>query len=310
MKYKIYYTNYQKRGTQIGGSQKELSLVTYNVYGGGCFKEERLEHITNSILEGKKPDVICLQEATLEVIDSITSKLPNYYLWTKLDAMAENNINISEEDLKKTKKEGFLAIISKWNFKTKNLVFEGNWFDDGIMKAILDSRNDLGYNLVVYNVHSIGGTYGKPQEKVLEKRKIRIKELEILNESIRKEPNRNIVIMGDFNSDSNDSKLFPEIEYYPENQIDNCYDIWSKLRPNDIGATESHENNSFRAYLKPGQNREARFDKIIYLGDKISPTSIDFIGNKSIGNVTEKEGKIVNLFPSDHFGLISIMDNL
>ena len=46
---------------------------------------------------------------------------------------------------------------------------------------------------------------------------------------------------------------------------------------------------------------------MIYLGDKINPTSIDFIGNKSIETITDEKGKTFDLFPSDHFGLISIM---
>ena len=124
------------------------------------------------------------------------------------------------------------------------------------------------------------------------------------------ELNRNIIIMGDFNSDSNDPVLFPEIEHYPENQIEGCFDVWNLLNPNLVGATESHENNLFRAYLKPKQNREARFDKIIYYGKNINPESIEMIGNKKVKEIKDDNNITVDLFPSDHFGLKCSFTNI
>jgi len=305
MKYKINYTI-----NQIGGTLPNLNVLTYNVYGGGKFKDIRSEYIINTIFRDSSPDIICLQEVTYEILDMILKKNPRYYLWTKIDAMKDNNITLTDEDLNKTKKEGFIAILSKWKFLTKELVNKGSWFDDGIMKTILDTKTDLGYNLVVYNVHTIGGTYGKSEEIVLKKREKRIKELKSLRDSINMELNRNIIIMGDFNSDSNDPDLFPEIKHYPENQIEGCFDVWKSLYPKLVGATESHKNNLFRAYLKPKQNREARFDKVIYYGNNINPESIEMIGNKKVKEIKDDDNITVELFPSDHFGLKCSFTNI
>ena len=179
------------------------------------------------------------------------------------------------------------------------------------MKVVVNSRSKLGYNLVIYNVHTIGGSFNLSEKEVLEKRRTRIEELEMLSNDLEKEVGKNIIIGGDFNLDSNDSVKYPEANHLPEKVIRNFVDLWENIGPkDDPGFTESYENNLFRHYLKPGQNRNARYDKIIYSGNNLNPNSIIMIGNKTIGTIKDKDGKDVILFPSDHFGLKAIFKNV
>ena len=84
--------------------------------------------------------------------------------------------------------------------------------------------------------------------------------------------------------------------------------------------TESHIHNKFRAWLKPKQNREATFDRIVTASlvsngyeeqtVEIEPVSIELIGNTKVETVSIDDKKDasginteVDVYPSDHFGL-------
>lgn len=80
--------------------------------------------------------------------------------------------------------------------------------------------------------------------------------------------------------------------------------------------------NKLRAYLKPNQNREAKFDKIVlctteseFGGEttkkkksKVIPQEIRIIGTTQVGSLSDKNGSEVELFPSDHFGLVAQLE--
>ena len=310
IKYKNKYLNLKKKSQKlIGGAIKKFTICTYNVYGNGSFNKERLDSTISEIINNT-PDVICLQEASQKIIADIQKKLPNYDTVTLLQILEEDN-ETTQEDLNKVRKRSYLAILSKWKIKSYELAVKGNWLDDGIIKAVLDTKIKLGYYLTIYNVHTVGGTFNKPPEVVKKKRERRIFELESLKEKLLEDTGKNVIVMGDFNLDSNDAINYPEVNYLPEKVIDTYKDIWSEKGPvGDPGNTESHINNPFRVYLKPGQNREARYDKIIYSGNNLEPESIELIGNKPIGNVKDKDGKEVTLLPSDHFGLRAVIKNI
>ena len=148
----------------------KLNVITYNVFGTLDSKKYlnlRKKHIINEIFSNNKPDIICLQEATKPIIDDIMKKLPNYYIWTKLDTIKE----ISKKDKDILLNDGYLVIISKWKFIKKNVIYEGSFYDDGILNVIVESNKDLGKDLSVYNVHTSGGTFGKSKEVKLKKQK-------------------------------------------------------------------------------------------------------------------------------------------
>jgi len=297
-----------------------MNIISYNVFGTLDKKKyikERKKYIIDEIFKNGIPDIICLQEATQPIIDDIIDKLPNYFIWTKLDTIKK----ISEEDKNILVNDGYIVIISRWKFLEKNLIYKGSFYDDGIMNVIIDTKKEFGFNFSIYNVHTSGGTFGKSAEIVKKKQEGRIKELKLLNAAIKKDKMKNILIMGDFNLDSNDIKNYPELKYSPEYQNNNIYDIWKMLKPKMVGATEDEFINLFRAAMKikkKQDKRKVRYDKILFKGDKIKPNKIKLIGNKKINNkainkvkiigkneLGEKSEKLTYLFPSDHFGLFT-----
>ena len=53
--------------------ENTLSVMTFNVFGGYEFREARCPHIVQEVLKFQ-PDIICLQEATLDITDGIKQK--------------------------------------------------------------------------------------------------------------------------------------------------------------------------------------------------------------------------------------------
>jgi endonuclease/exonuclease/phosphatase family metal-dependent hydrolase len=293
---------------------QKISIVTYNVFGTLDEKKYiklRQKYIIDEIFKNNIPDVICLQEATKPIIDAIMKKLPKYFLWTKLDTIKK----ISDKDKSILLNDGYLVIISKWKFKKKNLIYKGSFYDDGILNVIVDSKNDLGKNISIYNVHTSGGTFGKSKEVKLKKQMNRINELKLLNKALVKDKSDNVLIMGDFNMDSNDIKHYPELKFSPEYKFKNIHDVWKSMKPKMIGATEDEFINTFRSAMKIKKRfdkRKARYDKILYKGEEIKPSKIKLIGNKKINKKVKIKGKnelgikkekLAFLFPSDHFGI-------
>lgn len=229
-------------------------------------------------------------------------------------------IPVSAEQINEIKHNGFPAILNIPSLKLHQ-----------------QSSDESESVLTVYNYHATGGAHGKSEEVVLKKQKKRIEELDVLTRDIETDiynrKSRNIksstseyqgLIFGDFNSDGNDRVSYPEVNDYPENKLIrhqnvSCIDLWSYLRPGELGATESYTMNKLRAYLKPNQNREAKFDKIVLCTTKakfgeettekkkfrLVPQEIRLIGTTQVGSLSDKNGNEVELFPSDHFGLVA-----
>jgi len=272
---------------------KKINVINYNVYGNGIYKNERQPSIISELTKNGIPDIICLQEVTCKQINNILNLFPNYYKYTKMQYYIQNKNDNAIESLKN---DSYIAIISKWDFIEKSIICDDDRYYDGIMRVVFNSLNDIGFNLIFYNVHTIGGTYLLDKNTINQKKEKRINELKILNKSIKNDNMSNIIIAGDFNYDSNINCL--EHPYSPENQFKNLYDVWYLLQNNE-GLTESTNLNSFRKLIKPKQNKEARYDKIIYGGNNLQPNTIKIIGNNPIS-----ENSLI--YPSDHFGLFCV----
>jgi exonuclease III len=284
----------------------------------GFFIEDRVDSIIKEIFRRGEPDVICLQEATSIVIDSILSRYRKYKVWTKLDTIDRENIDPTK--INEVEKGGYITILSKHEYNEKKVIYKGSYYDDGIMRVEIKINNTP---ITIYNVHTSGGTFGKSEEEVKNKQLHRINELSLLNRSLFETMNagkQNIIIMGDFNYDSNDLDHYIEGNISPEYIFNNykkvqCKDIWTLLNKGQIGATEDEILNTFRSAMKikdEKDKRQCRYDKIIGIMDNIEPIKIELIGNSEIDKEVDIHGKdekkkiYVNktkLFPSDHFGL-------
>jgi len=260
MDYQKKYIKYKTKFLNMKGGISPVNVLTYNVFSGmdEKYSTERMMPTINIILD-LNPDIICLQEATTEFIQTL-NKDNGYTVFSKSEYL-------DKDDLEKVEGSGYISILSKFPIKKKKLVYKGGYYDDGILKAILDTKQIFGFDLCVYNVHLSGGTYDKPPEVILTKRIRRMLELDMLNQDLRNSDK--FIIMGDFNSDANSVEtfpnipysfsenelhIFPEIRFYPSRQFDDIVDAWLTIKPNDKGFTEDTEKNSFRKYLK--KNKE------------------------------------------------------
>lgn len=343
-----------------------LTVVTYNVFGGGKFSTLRRPAIVESILGAPgmrpcAPDVICLQEATEDIIDALKNAVDfQYHVFTKLSYLRHSETFADQFEI--ARKQGFLAVLSRFPIVSHDIVHSGFCPHDGILKCsvLLPTSSDPSYSppaspshipVTVYCYHGSGGTFNKSEQALLKRRRQREEELNVLREDIltdltyngvQDRPPSIVIVAGDFNSDCNDPQMFPDTVGYPEKVLEGktvtggtssdnpkirSYDVWMETHKSSEGSqTESHKHNTFRAWLKPSQKREATFDKIVVAhctnDDSrlvcIEPLSIELIGNHKVATIAvDKNGNVasaedaddskesVDLFPSDHFGLIA-----
>ena len=191
-----------------------------------------------------------------------------------------------------------------------------------------------------------GGSFGKPANVVEGKRAARKLELSALVAALRAGESGpdEVFVCGDFNCDSNflpdcdDSwshgcagwragwgpteksakELWPEVELLPERALPGVFaDAWEehqeqcKLQGDDTssGCTES-PSNLMRAALKPGQGRDARFDKVVVMRERVRVQSAELVGAEQCAEVEKDDGEMLPLFPSDHFGVLVVAEDL
>ncbi len=222
-----------------------------------------------------------------------------------------------------------LVDVNRFEVLSQNLGHVGHWFDDGNIRVRVRSKSNLSQvkgpggaltAMVVdlYNVHFSGGSFGKPPEVVQRKRKERLEEFDTLNQAINEGDSGGssgsegrpdlVLVCGDFNCcpEPWNRELFPEIEQSPEVVFASA-GTWEDVG-RGLGVTESTSRNLFRSWLKPGQEREARFDRILV---RTSPTGagaltvaqVEMLGTKQVGTAEDSQKAEVPLFCSDHFGL-------
>lgn len=179
-----------------------------------------------------------------------------------------------------------------------------------------------------------GGSFGKPAAVVEQKRAARKRELGVLNEALQREveatgPDRHsgrndLFVCGDFNCDSNfvlsesssaGEELWPEVALLPDRALPEVFsDAWEEFQRQRekqggaepcTGCTES-QSNLMRAALKPGQGRDARFDKVVIM-HKCGPVrSVELVGTEQCGEANDGS-EIVPVYPSDHFGVLAVV---
>ena len=167
--------------------------------------------------------------------------------------------------------------------------------------------------LDVFNLHFAGGNFNKPNHIVAKKRSQRTEEFAALNEALVTSSRSvaAVLVCGDFNCDPDPKhrELFPEASMSPEfaNSANEDGPPFIDVGVS-LGATESDSRNGFRAWLKPGQGREVRFDRILLRGGCV--VEAELVGGEQVGevgatNTTGGRGDRVPLFCSDHFGVFA-----
>ena len=186
----------------------------------------------------------------------------------------------------------------------------------------------------VFNFHFSGGIFGKSTEVIEKKRGHRRDEFSCLQKKVEELINEKdsksqlIIVAGDSNCDTDQPELSPEsrqsLEFQqlalPSPAISDANSVTNKndrLQQQSVGAkfidatkglgaTESASKNLFRKWLKPNQNREVRFDKILVTRGSSMDYSVEVIEGSLVGDtlitMAGLDCKLPPLFPSDHFG--------
>lgn len=247
---------------------KGLKFVTYNIWFGDHFFSKRLAAILD-LLKKTNADIIALQEVNEHSLQKIL----------KTDWIREKYY-ISDITGSTFYSYGVL-ILSRVPIKSLSLYPLTSMLGRNILIAefILN-----GQKLLVGTSHL---------ESLKHSDNIRIVQLKeifsLLNQS------ENAVLMGDLNFCSS---------WAENNRIDQSYkDVWSLLRPNEPGYTEDAGINIMRKQLKR-EEEKVRFDRVLLKGSLPGwqPKQIKRLGMEPISS------KYPDVFPSDHFGLMTQFD--
>jgi hypothetical protein len=290
-----------------------LSIMTYNIWGlppknDFIFKimKIRINLIVNIILKNS-PDIICFQEVSLISFNILKKRLSYIYKY-------QYETNYYFDEILKRNREVETIIFSKYpvcNYQVYSL--DGNLrYNNSLIRAEFN-------NFVLYNVYLQAGSKHSPGQEHywFHYTRCRIDQIKRIKELIDKD-NKPVIICGDFNFhlDGGDDWLeYDEIKDYFK-------DSWKEIRKNN-GFTENTDINTMRWNLK-FQEKKVRFDGILYKSEKIYPIFCKIVGKKSVplnkemtqlfikNFVSDDKNKIkynnkktINIFPSDHFGVIA-----
>jgi exonuclease III len=306
--------------------QNNITFLTYNIWGllknadnPDIYKtlldtfKIRMKAILD-IIEENRPDIICFQEVTNEVLEILNKELIKTYPYS-----FEPYFN--SKDIKQYRgKNVECMIFSKYRPKKFNLYnITGSL---NYANTICTIEFD---NLIVINCYLQAGSKHSPGQTKhwYHHARCRMQELKVLGKIISESKKQNVVVMGDFNFN-----IKGNIDEWPENKILEeleLDDVWSKINKDDPGYTENTDINKMRWNTK-FQEKKFRYDGVLIKG-KIKPNEIKIVGNKEIEISEElsdrikkywilqiedieskikyynKKEKILSLCPSDHFGV-------
>nr|GLL28759.1 tyrosyl-DNA phosphodiesterase 2 isoform X2 [Ipomoea trifida] len=272
--------------TSLHRDPKILKILTYNVW----FREDlemhkRMEAI-GDLIEFHSPDIICFQEVIPEIYDIF-----QHSRWWKVYRCSVSS------DMELT--GGYFCMqLTKLSVKS----FSSKPFDNSIMgrklcSAEIEVAKDL--RLVVATSHLESPCPAPPKwdqmfsKERVDQAKAAIKILE---------QNPNVIFCGDMNWDDKLDGPFP----LPEGWID----VWTELRPGEIGYTYDTKTNKM---LTGNRTLQKRLDRFICSLRDFKISKIEMIGKDPIpGLFYCKEKKVRNevkkltlpVLPSDHYGLL------
>ena len=110
----------------------------------------------------------------------------------------------------------------------------------------------------------------------------------------RLHPEPNVVLGGDMNWDESSDGPFPLVGRW-------C-DAWFTLRPEEDGWTYDTKSNGM---ISRKRSLQRRLDRFICKLKDFKMIGIDMIGTEAIPGISyERNGKMLPVLPSDHYGLI------
>lgn len=310
---------------------KDFKICSWNVWGltkkitpkfASWSIPKRLNIICDNILENNI-DIICLQEVSNLVFETIQTRLGDQY------DFYDNNINI-ELTLPKFKRSLENIFIVRKNIKP-------SLFQNYLLQGNLDFNNNINIlefpNVVIINGYFQAGSKFSPgQENVaIHYSRCRYEQLKVLSQFIEKYNDKPIIICGDFNFNLDGNLVnWPETKYLDFLKSNGFIDSYRHLFPNIIenpGYTEDTQIN-FMRYNNKYIEKQFRFDGILV--KSLRPVDCAVLGMLPISGLTEEEtaevienyvykkteelsrarkkGNTIELWPSDHFGIMSVLE--
>lgn len=246
-------------------STTKLSFVTYNVWFGKYYFQERCEALLQ-VVRDCEADAIALQEITPSFLEIILKQ-----------AWVQDSYYVSDATGETVQDYGML-LLSRLPIRKLFLYKLPSLMSRKVLVAEL-CVNEQTFNVATVHLESMNSSAS-----------LRADQLSVIFPLLSKLEHS--VLMGDFNFCSS---------WVRENaNIDSSYqDLWAVLRSNEPGYTEDTDINLMRLQLKQ-KEKKVRFDRILLCSSSSDwqPQSIQLLGTQPIS----KEHS--NVFPSDHFGLM------
>lgn len=220
-----------------------MRLLTWNVYFGGHMFEERAEALVAELLR-RRPEVIALQEATLE-------------LMLRLGGLADAGYECSDQ-AGATLSYGYGVVLFA------RAPVRGFRF--------VDLPTEMGRTLVTTELESGLTVATVHLESIDVSRPARLAQLAVIQERLARKDD--VVWVGDMNFRPDDE---PE-----QAALDPAWvDVWPALHPDDPGYTVDTDLNAMRAQLKSTPTHK-RIDRVFLRSARWQPRTIERVGTTAI----------------------------
>eukprot|EP01122_Echinamoeba_exundans_P000894 TRINITY_DN10835_c0_g1_i1.p1 TRINITY_DN10835_c0_g1~~TRINITY_DN10835_c0_g1_i1.p1 ORF type:complete len:344 (-),score=44.48 TRINITY_DN10835_c0_g1_i1:13-1014(-) len=276
------WMEYQPKPIKMTSKLTKIRMMTFNVWFDDFALRQRAVELCRLIKE-VSPDVICLQEVTLPFLNML-----------KMASCFREGAVIS--DIEGSTLNGYGVVIISNN---PDLIPE--------RFTICRFPSMMGRKLLAayFNVQGKRVAVGCVHLESLDSAKIRQTQLKISNEELSSSSDSSF-LMGDFNFD--DKRNF-HIDVTPlENDmmretLKGWIDTWEHLKPTEDGKTfDSVENKMLTPWHK---HERMRYDRIMFHSEDWAAQHIDLAGVEPFTQLPGRDGKVLPVVVSDHFGLVA-----
>ncbi len=267
------FSQFKPEQTQIADSIKEkqsadqLKILTYNILSSNQFKQERHKQIIE-LLTKSEADIVGLQEVDKSFLEKIYS-----------DTTISKTYNFSTT-FAGHKALGGLLLLSKFPFER---IYYSPMSNSYMNRYLL-----IGEFVINKDTLAVGVVH---LESPLNATALRSLQLEEAFGNLNKQSNT--ILLGDFN--------FGDIAPKETSKLDKSYvDLWRETYPDSVGLTYDLELNPLALQNAYSGESSRRLDKILLKSDEWKCSKMELFGNQTFRKSTE-------IFPSDHFGVLSIL---
>jgi tyrosyl-DNA phosphodiesterase 2 len=223
-------------------SPVDVRLLTWNVWFGGHMFEERRAALLAD-LERRKPDVICLQEVTKDLLDVVIAQK-----WIR------SAYTLSDIELFQTYDVAILSRLPVRRLSTLSLPTQ-------MGRRLLVA--ELACGLSIGTIHL---------ESMKQSTHPRANQLRLIQPALAELGDA--VLCGDMN--------FQPADPVENAALDPAFlDVWPALHPDDPGYTADSQINRMRFSLKPALSRK-RIDRVFVHGTRWKPSTIELVGTEPI----------------------------